>query len=79
MHFDRLDRLFEYIVKYSSITVYVNSSVNVVTHRLIELNQNCHGRHIEIAFYSYKRNKVRTMIKQLKMHEYSRDTYFSYN
>ena len=32
---------FEIIVWYSSLTIYVNGSTSVVTHKLIELNKTC--------------------------------------
>ena len=39
MHFYRPDRLFELIIKYSSMTIHFFRSVSVVTHELIELNK----------------------------------------
>ena len=57
-------------------------SVSVVTHELTELNKTCMAAILE-ALSSVKnenrRNKVFTMIKQLKMRVYSIDTYFSLN
>ena len=41
MHFDRPDESFEFIVQYSLTAVYVNGSVSVVTHKLMELNKTC--------------------------------------
>ena len=82
MHFDRPDRLFEFIVYYSSMTIHLFRSVSVVTHELIELNKTCMAAILE-ALSTVKnenrRNKVFTVIKQLKMRVYSIDTYFSLN
>ena len=39
MHFDRPDDSFKFIVWYSSVTVHVNGSVSVVTHKPIEFNK----------------------------------------
>ena len=41
MHFERPDESFEFIVRYSSVTVHANGSVSVVTHKPIELNKTC--------------------------------------
>ena len=41
MQFDRPNRLFEFIVWYSSMTIHLFRSVNVVTHKLFELNKTC--------------------------------------
>ena len=69
MHFDRPDRLFEFIVYYSSMTIHLFRSVSVVTHELIELNKTCMAAILE-ALSTVKnenrRNKVLTVIKQLQ-------------
>ena len=82
MHFDRPDESFELIVWYSSMTVHANGSVSVVTHKPIELNKTYMGAILEAlstVMNENRRNGVFTMIKQLKMREYSKDTYFSLN
>ena len=82
MHFDRPDRVFEFIVSYSLITIHLFRCVSVVTHELIELNKTCMAAIFEVlptAKNEKRRNKVFTVIKQLKMHVYSIDTYFSLN
>ena len=62
------------------MTVHINGSVSVVTHKLIEVNKTCVDAIVK-AFYTVmnenRRNKVFTAIKQLKMQDYSKDTYFS--
>ena len=53
-----------------------------MTHELIELNKACMAAMLEAlstVMNENRRNKVFTMIKQLKMQEYSKDTYFSLN
>ena len=82
MHFDRPDRLFEFIVLYSSMTIHLFRSVSVVTHKLIELNKTCMAAILKALFTvmnENRRNKVLTVIKQLTMREYSKDTFFSLN
>ena len=64
------------------MTVHVNGSVSVVTHKLIELNKTCMDailKAISTVMNEKRRNKVFTVIKQLKKHKYSKDTYFSFN
>ena len=66
MHFDRLDRLFEFIVKYSSMTIHLFRSVSVVTHELIELNKTCMAAILEAlstVMNENRRNKVFTVVK----------------
>ena len=80
MHFDRPDASFEFIVLYSSMTVHVNRSASVVTHKLIELNKTCMDailKALSTIMNENRRNKVFTVIKQLKMREYSKDAYSS--
>ena len=80
MHFDSADRLFEFIIKYSSMTIYLFRSVRVVTHKLIELNKTCMAgisKAPSAVMNENRQNKVLTVIKQLQMREYSKDTYFS--
>ena len=90
MHFDRPDRLFKFIVQYSSMAIHRFRSVSVVTHKLIELNKTCMAAILKALFTvmnENRRNKLLvisylkgfTVIKQLTMREYSKDTYFSLN
>ena len=82
MHFDRPDRLFDFIVHYSSVTIHLFVSLSIVTHKLTELNKICMAailKALSTVMNENRRNKVFTMIKQLKMQEYSKDTYFSLN
>ena len=70
MLFDRPDRSFEFIVEYSSITMHVNGSVSVVTHMLTKLNITCMDtilKALSTVPNENRRNKVFTLIKQLKM------------
>ena len=64
------------------MTIHLFRSVSVVTHKRIELNKTCMAA-ILIALSTVmnenRRNKVFTVIKQLTMREYSKDTYFSLN
>ena len=62
------------------MTIRLFRSVSVVTHELTELNKTCMATILEalsIVMNKNRRNKVFTVIKQLKMREYSKDTYFS--
>ena len=62
------------------MTVHVNGSVSVVTHKLIELNKTYITailKALPTVINENRRNKVITVIKQLKKHKYSKDTYFS--
>ena len=55
-------------------------SVNVMTHKLIELNKTCMDailKALSTVMNENRRNKVFTVIKQLKMREYSKDAYSS--
>ena len=82
MHLDRHDRSFEFIVKYSSIIIHLFRSVSVVTHKLIELNKPCLAailKALSTVMNEIRRNKVFTVIKQLKMQEYCKEAYFSLN
>ena len=57
------------------MTVHVNGSVSVVTHKLIELNKTCMDAILKAystVMTENRRNKVFTVIKQLKMQ--SKDT-----
>ena len=70
MHFVRPDRLFEFTVKYSSMTIHFFRPVSVVTHKLIELNKTCMAailKALSTVMNENRRNKVLTVIKQLKM------------
>ena len=82
MHFDRPDRLFEFIVKFSSMIIHLFRSVSVVTHNLVELHKTCMAailKALSTVINENRRNKMFTVIKQLKMREFSKDTYFSFN
>ena len=79
MHFDRPDRLFEFSVLYSSRTIHLFRPVSVVTHKLVELHKTCILKALSTVINENTRNKVFTVIKQLQMREYSKDTYFSFN
>ena len=60
--------------------VHLFRSVKVVTHMLVELNKTCMAAILKALSKVIKesgRNTVFTLIKQLKMREYSKDTYFS--
>ena len=64
------------------MTVHVNRSANVVTHKLIVLNKTCMDailKALSTEMNENRINKVFTVIKQLKMRAYSKDTYFSLN
>ena len=80
MHFDRPGGSFEFIVLYSSMTIHVNDSVSVLTYKLIGLNKiymDAILKALPIVTSENIRNKVFTVLKQLKMREYSTDTCFS--
>ena len=80
MLFDGPDESFKFIIWYSSMTVDANGSVSVVTHKPIELNKTCMGailKALSAIMNENRRNKVLTMIKPLKIRDYSKDTYFS--
>ena len=82
MHFDRPDRLFEFIVYFSSMTIHLFRSVSVVTHKLVELHKTCMAailKALSTVINRNRRNKVFTVIKQLKMRDFIKDTYFSLN
>ena len=64
------------------MTVHVNESVSVVAYKLIELNKTCMNtilKALSIVMNENGGNKLFTVIKQLKMEEYSKDTYFYLN
>ena len=80
MHFDRPNRLFEFNFWYSLMTIHLFRSVSVVTHKLVELNKTCIVailKALSIEINENGRNTVFTLIKQLKMREYSKEIYFS--
>ena len=69
MLFDGPDESFKFIVWYSSMTVHPNGSVSVVTHKSIEFNKTCMDailKALSTVMSENRRNKVFTMIKQLK-------------
>ena len=64
------------------MTIHLFRSVSVVTHELIEMYKTCMDailKALSKIMNENKRNKVFTLIKQVKMREYSKDTYFSLN
>ena len=64
------------------MTIHFFRSVSVVAHELIVLNKICMAAILEAlstVMNGNRRNKVFTVIKQLKRREYSKDTYFSLN
>ena len=64
------------------MTIHLFRSVGVVTHKLIELNKTCIAAILKAlprVMNENRRNKVFTVIKQVKMRKYSKDTYFSLN
>ena len=64
------------------MTVHVKGSVSVVTHKLIELNKTymaAISKALSTVMNENTTNKLFTVIKQLKMQEYSKHTYFSLN
>ena len=64
------------------MTIHLFRSVSVVTHKLVELNKTCMAatlKALSIKINEKRRNKMFTVIKQLKMREYSKDTNFSLN
>ena len=64
-------------------TIYLfplERSVSVVTHMLVKLHKTCMTAILKahsIVINENRRNKVLTVIKQLKMREFSKDIYFS--
>ena len=64
------------------MTFHIIRSVSVVTHKLIENIKTCVEailKALSTVMNEYRRNEVFTVIKQLKMREYNKDTYFSSN
>ena len=64
------------------MTVHVNGSVSVETHKLIELNKTCMDatlKALSTLMNENEKNKQFTAITQLKMQENSKDTFFSLN
>ena len=63
-------------------TVHLFRSVSVVTLKLTASNKTSMAailKALSAVMNENRRNKVFTMIRQLKMREYSKDTYFSLN
>ena len=59
------------------MTIHANGSVRVVTHKLIEFNKTCMDailKALSTVMNANRRNKVVTMIKQLKIPEYTKNT-----
>ena len=64
------------------MTIHLFRSVSVVTHKLVEMNKTLMAailKALSTVINENKRNKVFTVIKQLKMREFSEGTYFSLN
>ena len=64
------------------MTVHANGSASVVTHKLIEWNKTCMDailKALSTVMNENRSNKMFTVIKYLKLGEYSKDTYFSLN
>ena len=64
------------------MTIHLFRSVSVVTHELTELNKTCMAAILEAlttVMNENRRNQEFTVIKQLKMREFSKDTFFSLN
>ena len=64
------------------MTVHANASGSVVPHQPIELNETCMNailKALSTVMNENRRKKMFTVIKQLKMREYNKDTYFSLN
>ena len=62
------------------MTIHLFRSVSVVTHKLVELNKTFMAailKALSIKINENRRNKMFTVMKQLNMREYSKDTYFS--
>ena len=62
------------------MTIHLFRLVSVVTQTLIELNKTCMAailKALSTVMNENRRNKVFTVIKQLKMREDSKDTFFS--
>ena len=69
MHFDRPDGSLELFVNHNTMTVHINGSVSVVTHKLIELNKTCIDailNALSTVTKEKRRNKVFILIKWLK-------------
>ena len=61
------------------MTVHVNGSVSVVTHKVTELNKSCKDTILKVlstVMNENRRNKVFTVIKQQKTQEYSKDSHY---
>ena len=64
------------------MTIHLLRSVSVVTHKLIELNKTCMAailKALSTVIDENRRNKVFTVVKQLTMREYNKDTSLSLN
>ena len=63
------------------MTIHLCRSVSVVTRKLVELHKTCMASILKVlstVINENTRNKVFTVIKQLQMREYSKDTYRIY-
>ena len=64
------------------MAIHLFRSVSLVTPKLVELYKTCMAailKALSTVINENRRNKVFTVIKQLKMREYIKDTYFSLN
>ena len=64
------------------MTIHLFRSVSIVTNKLVELDKTCIPailKALSTVINENRRNKVFTVIKQLKLGEFSGDTYFSLN
>ena len=64
------------------MTIHLFRPVSVVTHKLVEFNKTCMAailRALSSVMNENRRNQKFTVIKQLKMRDYSKDTHFSLN
>ena len=62
------------------MTIHLFRSVSVVTHTLVEMNKTLVAailKALSTVMNEKRGNKVFTVIKQPKKHEYSKNTYFS--
>ena len=59
------------------MTVHANRSVSIVTHKPTELNKT--WKALSTAKNENRRNIELSVIKQLKVREYSKEAYFSLN
>ena len=74
---DMIDYLSYCLIQFND-----NPSFQISQHKLVELHKTCMAailKALSTVINENRRNKVFTVIKQLKMREFSKDTYFSLN